>query len=713
MRSVCCPSCQAVLRTPEQPAGRRQVKCSKCGHLFYLSARDGPDFQNLSAFWENVQIPDLDPDAEQIAAGPTELPRVDSPHAETPRAPPSQTNPHQPNRSRSNQTQPSQPQPSQPQPSRPQPSRPQPSRPRANSRSRPNQPRRAETPPVTVEATSRGWIIAAAAGGAGLGLIIALWIALFLSGRGRELTAGGLQVKATATEPISVEPSSSIPPAANPSATITQASVPLPSVPTPSVPQTTPPEPVGETPVPTPSRSIPVEPLKTIGSEFDDWPQDLTTAGRLAKAQGKDLFILFDSSDYASPSMSLAAEVFSRPDLWKRLSARFVPVHIDFPEHPTALRRVRDPAANKALRDRYQKRPAYPRVVLTDTDGRPFHYEEGYRDTPEVFVAKLERATRVRVDRDILLDAIGRATGPDKLPAARKALDFLNKEVEGPSWRTDGTYVLGLREFYGPELIEFRRLADEFDPDNRGGHRECFFWHDWIRRTKWALADPATTPAAHRALTTEFAGWVAGCRLQPGSDFAISLWVYQANLLGQLNDPSGREKAVRAALALEPSADWRKSLNKMLRTGSGLAVGASAPEIDGKDLAGKPMKLSALRGKVTLVIFWASWCGACRRTLPLTQTLAQKYKGKPFAIVGVNCDDNKEAGRAAVEEEKLTWRSWWDGDREFAVQWHLESFPTVYLLDADGVIQKKCGSREAEDLPKAIDALLAKMSNKK
>jgi thiol-disulfide isomerase/thioredoxin len=85
-----------------------------------------------------------------------------------------------------------------------------------------------------------------------------------------------------------------------------------------------------------------------------------------------------------------------------------------------------------------------------------------------------------------------------------------------------------------------------------------------------------------------------------------------------------------------------------------LTVGKLAPEIEGEDLDGHKLKLSDYRGKVVMISFWASWCGPCMRLVPDERALAERMKGKPFVLVGVNGDSKKADAQRAVTEEKMT-----------------------------------------------------------
>ena len=156
-----------------------------------------------------------------------------------------------------------------------------------------------------------------------------------------------------------------------------------------------------------------------------------------------------------------------------------------------------------------------------------------------------------------------------------------------------------------------------------------------------------------------------------------------------------------------------------------LNVGQEVPEVTGPDLDGTPLKLSESRGKVTLVVFWATWCGPCMAMVPHERALAERYAGKPFAIVGVNGDilpdpnftvtgadgkvtDHTERVKAAVDKNKITWRSFRNGVlHTIASEWNVRSWPTVYLVDHRGIIRGKWkGDPGAKDLDAAVEKLV-------
>ncbi|MBI3877355.1 MAG: redoxin domain-containing protein [Verrucomicrobia bacterium] len=98
---------------------------------------------------------------------------------------------------------------------------------------------------------------------------------------------------------------------------------------------------------------------------------------------------------------------------------------------------------------------------------------------------------------------------------------------------------------------------------------------------------------------------------------------------------------------------------------------------------------------------------------PHERSLVARMKDKPFALLGVNSDP-KERLREVVKKENLSWRMWWDGgstDGPIATKWNVSGWPTIYVLDAKGVIRFK--EVRGEQMDKAVDSLLAELDKEK
>ena len=137
-----------------------------------------------------------------------------------------------------------------------------------------------------------------------------------------------------------------------------------------------------------------------------------------------------------------------------------------------------------------------------------------------------------------------------------------------------------------------------------------------------------------------------------------------------------------------------------------LSIGRVVPEIEGEDVDGEPLKLSDFRGKVVVLSFWATWCGPCMDIVPAERALVGRMKGRPFALIGVNGDENLAEAKAVSAKEGVTWRSFRDGGPfgPISLKWGIRAWPAVFLVDAKGVIRNT--NLIGEDLDKAVDALV-------
>ncbi len=75
---------------------------------------------------------------------------------------------------------------------------------------------------------------------------------------------------------------------------------------------------------------------------------------------------------------------------------------------------------------------------------------------------------------------------------------------------------------------------------------------------------------------------------------------------------------------------------------------------------------------------------------PHERSLVKRLAGKPFALVGVNSDRTKEELKAALTQEQITWRSFWDGQRgSIAQKYKIQGWPTLYVIDHKGAFRYK------------------------
>ena len=101
--------------------------------------------------------------------------------------------------------------------------------------------------------------------------------------------------------------------------------------------------------------------------------------------------------------------------------------------------------------------------------------------------------------------------------------------------------------------------------------------------------------------------------------------------------------------------------------------------------------------------------------MPHLKSLVERHKDKPFAILGINTDSDRDEYRKLIEDNGVTWRSAWQGSTAGPIptRWAIEAFPTKYLLDAKGVLRYADDELwGAESLDRAIETLLAEMDEK-
>jgi len=94
---------------------------------------------------------------------------------------------------------------------------------------------------------------------------------------------------------------------------------------------------------------------------------------------------------------------------------------------------------------------------------------------------------------------------------------------------------------------------------------------------------------------------------------------------------------------------------------------------------------------------------------PHERSLVERLKDEAFTIVGVNSDP-AEKYRDAIARENITWPSFWDGgdtNGPIATRWGVRGWPTIYILDHEGVIRDK--NKRGKEMDEVVDRLLAEM----
>lgn len=102
--------------------------------------------------------------------------------------------------------------------------------------------------------------------------------------------------------------------------------------------------------------------------------------------------------------------------------------------------------------------------------------------------------------------------------------------------------------------------------------------------------------------------------------------------------------------------------------------------------ASSTLDLGALKGRPVLLDFWATWCGPCQAEAPVLNSLAQRYKDRGLAVVGVNTSDEDGLAAAFARKKNLGFPMVYDQGNTIAKAYGVSSLPTLVLVSKEGKI---------------------------
>ena len=139
-------------------------------------------------------------------------------------------------------------------------------------------------------------------------------------------------------------------------------------------------------------------------------------------------------------------------------------------------------------------------------------------------------------------------------------------------------------------------------------------------------------------------------------------------------------------------------------------IGNAGPDFTQKTVRdGKAVSFNALKGKVAIVDFWATWCGPCKQSFPKLQDLNAKYGAHGLTIVGISEDDEPGGIPTFADSLGAKFPLAWDDGKAIASKWKPKSMPTTFIVDRQGIVRfVHFGYHDGEELEieKEIKGLL-------
>jgi thiol-disulfide isomerase/thioredoxin len=126
-----------------------------------------------------------------------------------------------------------------------------------------------------------------------------------------------------------------------------------------------------------------------------------------------------------------------------------------------------------------------------------------------------------------------------------------------------------------------------------------------------------------------------------------------------------------------------------------ISAGEKAPDIAGRG--------SSAGGKVTLLDFWATWCGPCRHALPGLKQLEAAYRGDQLEVISISEDEDEGAWHDFIAQNHMNWTQRIDQNHQMMRQFGASSLPTYILIGKDGkVLQQYVGDDPGEPILERI-----------
>jgi peroxiredoxin/outer membrane lipoprotein-sorting protein len=137
-------------------------------------------------------------------------------------------------------------------------------------------------------------------------------------------------------------------------------------------------------------------------------------------------------------------------------------------------------------------------------------------------------------------------------------------------------------------------------------------------------------------------------------------------------------------------------------------LGMSAPDFTLKDTNGNAVTLSALKGKVVIVDFWASWCGPCQAQMPELEKMHRELSAQGLLVLGLDVGEDSERVTQFAKQKDYTFTLLLGAEPDITEKYFVDGYPTTFLVDRQGRIAfRTMGGLTPEKLRAAVETALA------
>lgn len=159
-----------------------------------------------------------------------------------------------------------------------------------------------------------------------------------------------------------------------------------------------------------------------------------------------------------------------------------------------------------------------------------------------------------------------------------------------------------------------------------------------------------------------------------------------------VDDMDHRNHRRRAAVRLSLAA-----VLATLTLAASASEGTAAPDFALSSTAGTNYRLSEHRGEVVALVFWASWCGDCRRELERFERLRRTYGSVGLVVLGVNLDQELERASALAGAAGIGYPVLLDAGKDVSKTYRADDLPLIVLIDRHGAIRARHGALDERE----------------